>query len=308
MARSFWKGSLSFGLVEIPVRLQPATVSHDLAFTLLDRRNFAPVGNRRYNKNTGREIEWNDVVRGYEYEPDQYVVLSDEELEAVNVKSTGTIEILEFVPSDSIDSLYFETPYYIEPMKKASKSYALLRTALERTGRTGIARVVLRTRQRTAALVVRDSALVLNLLRYAHELRSTSDLELPEGKAVKASEAEVRMAERLIGEMYAEWDPDQFQDEYHDEVLALVEKKVRAGKTHEILEPEAAPKRPSARSDVVDLIPLLKRSLEERATAERKGTQGGGSRKRAAHDSVSRRPAARKLGRAKTPVRKKRTA
>ena len=145
MARSFWKGSLSFGLVEIPVRLQPATVSHDLAFTLLDRRDFAPVGNRRYNKNTGREIEWNEVVRGYEYEPDQYVVLSDEELASVNVKATESIEILEFVPSDSIDSVYFDAPYYIEPMKKASKSYALLRTALERTGRIGIARVVLRT-------------------------------------------------------------------------------------------------------------------------------------------------------------------
>jgi DNA end-binding protein Ku len=308
MARSFWKGSLSFGLVEIPVRLQPATVSHDLAFTLLDRRDFAPVGNRRYNKSTGRDIEWNDVVRGYEYEPDQYVVLSDEELEAVNVKATGSIEIVEFVPSDSIDSLYFETPYYVEPLKKASKSYALLRTALERTGRTGIARVVLRTRQRTAALVVRDSALVLNLLRYAHELRSTSDLELPEGKAVKASEAEVRMAERLIGEMNAEWNPGQFQDEYHDEVLALVEKKVRAGKTHVILEPAAAPKRLSARSDVVDLMPLLKRSLEERATTERKGARGEGSRKRAAHHPALRKPAARKPARGKAPARNKRTA
>ena len=302
MARSFWKGSLSFGLVEIPVRLQPATVSHDLAFTLLDRRDFSPIGNHRYNKKTGRTIEWNDVVRGYEYEPDEYVVLSDEELEAVNVKATGSIEILEFVPSDSIDSLYFETPYYVEPMKKASKSYALLRTALERTGRTGIARVVLRTRQRTAALVVRDDALVLNLLRYAHELRSTNDLELPEGKSVKASEAEVRMAERLIGEMNAEWNPDQFRDEYHDEVLALVEKKVREGKTHVILEPESAPKRASARSDVVDLMPLLKRSLEERATPK----AAHAARKHAA--PPARKPAARKPARAKTPARKKRTA
>ncbi|HKO22604.1 MAG TPA: Ku protein [Candidatus Eisenbacteria bacterium] len=307
MARSFWKGSLSFGLVEIPVRLQPATMSHDLAFTLLDKRDFAPVGNHRYNKNTGRQIEWNDVVRGYEYEPDQYVVLSDEELEAVNVKATGSIEIVEFVPSDSIDSLYFETPYYIEPMKKASKSYALLRTALERTGRTGIARVVLRTRQRTAALVVRDSALVLNLLRYAHELRPTSDLELPGGKSVNVSEAEVRMAERLIGEMDAEWNPDQFQDEYHDEVLALVEKKVRAGKTHVILEPEDVPKRVSARSDVVDLMPLLKQSLEKRATSK---TAHEGrkpvARKPAARKPAVRKPAARKPVRAKAPA--KRTA
>lgn len=297
MARSFWKGSLSFGLVEIPVRLQPATVSHDLAFTLLDRRNFAPVGNRRYNKNTGREIEWNDVVRGYEYEPDQYVVLSDEELKSVNVKATESIEILEFVPGDSIDSVYFDTPYYVEPMKKASKSYALLRAALERTGRVGIARVVLRTRQHTAALIVRDSALVLNLLRYAHELRSTDDLELPDAKSVKLSEAELRMAERLIGEMEGAWDPDRFQDEYHDEVLALVERKVRSGQMHEVLEPEAAPKRARGRSDVVDLMPLLKQSLEARASGDK-----------AARGSAGRKPAKRKPVRAKSPARRKRTA
>lgn len=297
MARSFWKGSLSFGLVEIPVRLQPATVSHDLAFTLLDRRDFAPVGNRRYNKKTGREIEWNEVVRGYEYEPDQYVVLSDEELASVNVKATESIEILEFVPSDSIDSVYFDAPYYIEPMKKASKSYALLRAALERTGRVGIARVVLRTRQHAAALIVRDSALVLNLLRYAHELRSTDDLELPDTKSVKLTDAELRMAERLIGEMEGAWKPDRFQDEYHDEVLALVDRKVRSGQTHVVLEPEAAPKRARARSDVVDLMPLLKQSLEARAS-------GG----KAARGSAGRRPATRKPARSKAPARKKRTA
>jgi DNA end-binding protein Ku len=297
MARSFWKGSLSFGLVEIPVRLQPATVSHDLAFTLLDRRDFAPVGNRRYNKNTGREIEWNDVVRGYEYEPDEYVVLSDEELNRVNVKATESIEILEFVPSDSIDSVYFDAPYYIEPMKKASKSYALLRAALERTGKIGIARVVLRTRQHAAALIVRDSALVLNLLRYAHELRSTDDLELPDTKSVKLTEAELRMAERLIGEMEGAWNPDRFQDEYHDEVLALVDRKVRSGQTHVVLEPEAAPKRARARSDVVDLMPLLKQSLEARASGDK-----------AARGSARRRPATRKPARPKAPARKKRTA
>jgi DNA end-binding protein Ku len=297
MARSFWKGSLSFGLVEIPVRLQPATVSHDLAFTLLDRRNFAPVGNRRYNKNTGREIEWNDVVRGYEYEPDQYVVLSDEELKSVNVKATESIEILEFVPGDSIDSVYFDTPYYVEPMKKASKSYALLRAALERTGRVGIARVVLRTRQHTAALIVRESALVLNLLRYAHELRSTDDLELPDAKSVKLSDAELRMAERLIGEMEGAWNPDRFQDEYHDEVLALVDRKVRSGQMHAVLEPGAAPKRARARSDVVDLMPLLKQSLEARASGDK-----------AARGSAGRKHAKRKPARAKSPARKKRTA
>jgi DNA end-binding protein Ku len=224
-------------------------------------------------------------------------VLSDEELASVNVKASESIEILEFVPSDSIDSVYFDAPYYIEPMKKASKSYALLRAALERTGKIGIARIVLRTRQHAAALIVRDSALVLNLLRYAHELRSTDDLELPDTKSVKLTEAELRMAERLIGEMEGAWNPDGFQDEYHDEVLALVDRKVRSGQTHVVLEPEAAPKRARARSDVVDLMPLLKKSLEARASGDK-----------AARGSARRRPATRKPARPKAPARKKRTA
>ena len=304
MARSFWKGSLSFGLVEIPVRLQPATESHDLQFTLLDRRDFAPVGNRRYNKNTGREIDWNDVVRGYEYDRDQYVVLSDDELKSVNVKATESIEIVEFVPSDSIDSVYFETPYYVEPMKKASKSYALLRAALERTGRIGVARVVLRTRQRTAALLVRDQVLVLNLLRYGHEIRSAGDLEVPDPKSAKVSESEIRMAERLIGEMEADWNPEQFQDEYHDQVLELVERKVRSGQIHEVLEPAASTQRPKARSEVVDLMPLLKQSLEAHATTARKPAGA----KSDARKPSARKPAVRKPPRAKAPARKKRTA
>ena len=306
MARSFWKGSVSFGLVEIPVRLQPATVTHDLEFTLLDRHDFAPVGNRRYNKTTGREIEWGDVVRGYEYEPDEYVVLSDEELDRVNVKATESIEIVEFVPAGAIEPLYFETPYYVEPMKKASKSYALLRAALERTERVGIARVVLRTRQRTAALVVRGPALVLNLLRYAHELRPVKDLEVPEPKSTKVSEAELKMAERLIAGMEGTWKPEEFQDEYRDEVMALVERKVRSGQTHEILEPEPGEKRRRARSEVVDLMPLLKKSLEARARSVRKPTRAGGGGGEPA--AARRKPAARKPARAKAPARKKRTA
>jgi DNA end-binding protein Ku len=262
MARTFWKGSITFGLVEIPVTLTPATRSDDLHFSLLDRKDFSPVGNKRYNKNSGRDVPWDEVVRGYEYEPDEFVVLSDEELRQANVKATQTIEILEFVKRDEIDPLYFETPYYVAPLKRGSKSYALLRAALERSDRVGIARVVLRTRQRLAAVVVRDGVLALDLLRYAHELRSAKDVAVPpesgQGKGVTA--AEIRMAEQLIDGMSGTWDPERFKDEYRDDVMALVRKKVKSGQTHTIVEPERS-REPRAASNVMDLIPLLKESL-----------------------------------------------
>jgi DNA end-binding protein Ku len=265
MARAFWKGSLSFGLVEIPVSLRPAVEADELHFTLLDRKDFSPVGYRRFNKNTGREVEWDQIVRGYEYEPDEYVVLTDEEIRGANAKASGTIEITEFVDAAQIDPALFEAPYFVEPQKKGSKSYALLREALEQTGKVGIARVVLRTRQRLAALVPRGPALGLILLRYEHELRRPDDLELPatDGKKSAVSDREVKLAERLIQEMTTKkWDPSQYKDEYRDEVLGLVRQKVKSGQTHTILEPEQGKEPRRSRSDVVDLMPLLKQSLE----------------------------------------------
>jgi DNA end-binding protein Ku len=266
MARAFWKGSISFGLVEIPVSLQPAVKSHDLDFSLLDRKDFSPVGYKRYNKASGREVAWDDVVRGYEYEPDEYVVLSDEDLRRANVEASESIEILEFVDREEIDPIYYETPYYVQPLKRASKSYALLRAALERSGQVGIARVVLRTRQRIAALLVRDEVLVLDLLRYAHELRGFDEVEVPakSAKGAGISENEVKMALSLIDGMKGEWDPEKFKDEYRDDVMALVRRKVKSGQTHTIVEAEPSEKRPRARSEVMDLMPLLKRSLAER--------------------------------------------
>ncbi|HZI89964.1 MAG TPA: Ku protein [Candidatus Polarisedimenticolia bacterium] len=263
MARAFWKGSISFGLVEIPVSLKPAVQSQDLSFSLLDRKDFSPVGYKRYNKNSGRDVPWDEVVRGYEYEPDEFVVLSDEELRQANVEATQTIEILEFVKREEIDPLYFETPYYVEPQKRGSKSYALLRAALEKSDKVGIARVVLRTRQRIAALIVRDKVLMLDLLRWAHELRSAEEVEIPAptGKNGSVSEAEVRMALQLVEGMTGKWDPEEFKDEYRDDVMALVRKKVKSGKTHTIVEPAPSEEPRQSRSDVMDLMPLLKESL-----------------------------------------------
>lgn len=276
---AFWKGSLSFGLVEIPVTLRPALDSDELRFTLLDRADFAPVGNRRYNKSTGREVPWDQVVRGYEYEPDEYVVVSDEELRRANVKATQTIEIFEFVERDTIEPVYFDTPYFIEPQKKASKSYALLRAALERTGKVGVARVVLRTRQHLAAVVVRESVMMLDLLRYAHELKEPENLEVPDRKLSKAagSERELKLAERLIQEMAGKWEPAKYRDEYRDDVMALIRRKVKSGETHAMVEPEETGEKPRRSSEVLDLMQLLKRSLEKRGAAA-KGESGARSR------------------------------
>jgi DNA end-binding protein Ku len=279
MARAFWKGTISFGLVNIPVSLQPAVQEHELSFTLLDRKDFSPVGNKRYNKNTGRDVPWDEVVRGYEHEEDEYVVLSDEELRRANVEASETIEIVQFVKTEEIDPLFYETPYYVAPIKKASKSYALLREALERSGRVGIARVVLRTRQRLAALLVRDRVLVLDLLRYAHEIKGADEIDAPAKttKAAGLTEAEIKMAEQLVAGMAGRWEPSRYKDTYHDDVLALVRRKVRSGKTHTILEPEAPSAKESSRSDVMDLMPLLKRSIAARAGEARRGPKAKAS-------------------------------
>jgi len=298
MARAFWKGSLSFGLVEIPVSLRPAEDATELSFTLLDREDFSPVGYKRYNKTTGREVPWDRVVRGYEYEPGEYVVLTDEELKHANVKATQTIEISEFVDGREIDPAFYEIPYYVEPLKKGSKSYALLREALERSGRVGVAQIVLRTRQRLAALTVRDGGLLLDLLRYPHELREVDSESIPK-RGAGVSEREIAMAERLIGEMAAHWKPSEFHDTYQEDVLELVRRKVKSGQTHTVVEPEKTRER-APRREVVDLMPLLKKSLEERGASATKKIPARVSKRKAgvaAHRAPARRaPAGSRSG------------
>lgn len=268
MARAIWKGSITFGLVEIPVGLVAAEESNDLAFHQIDKRTFARVGTKRINKETGEEVAWEDIVRGYEYEPDEYVVLTDEELARANTKATQTIEIEDFVDQEEIDPVYFEKPYYLEPIKKGSKAYALLRETLIRTGKVGIARVVLRTRQRIAALLVREGVLVLELLRYSYELRDAKKMgiEVPDAKSVKAelNDRELKMAERLVEGMSAPWEPDKYKDSYRDDVLAMVQRKIKAGHTHVIEEPAGEDEERAPRAEVVDLMPLLKKSVETR--------------------------------------------
>ncbi|HKE01317.1 MAG TPA: Ku protein [Planctomycetota bacterium] len=262
MATATWKGSLSFGLVEIPVSLEPAEKPDEIHFTQLDKRNLAPVGYERVNKRTGEKVPWDEIVRGFEYDKDRYVVLGDAELKRANVEATRTIEIVEFVSADEIEPWYFEKPYYVLPLKKGSKGYSLLLETLRRTGRVGIAKVVIRTRQHVGALVPRGPVLVLNLLRFAHELRAPDLENVPDGKPNGAgvSKKEIEMAETLVEGMVEKWKPEKFHDDYRDDVLALVDKKVKSGKTEEIPEEEKEEEAP--RGEIFDLMPLLKRSVE----------------------------------------------
>jgi DNA end-binding protein Ku len=288
MARAIWKGSITFGLVEIPVGLVAAEESNDLAFHQIDKRTFARVGTKRINKETGEEVAWEDIVRGYEYEPDEYVVLTDEELAKANTRATQTIEIEDFVDQEEIDPVYFEKPYYLEPIKKGSKSYALLRETLMRTGKVGIARVVLRTRQRIAALLVREGVLVLEMLRYAYELRDAKKMgiEVPDTKSgqIELNDRELKMAERLVKGMSAPWRPEKYKDSYRDDVLAMVQRKIKAGHTHVIEEPQQDEEERAPRADVVDLMPLLKKSVESREKktgGEKKPAESSGKKPRA---------------------------
>jgi DNA end-binding protein Ku len=261
MARAFWSGTLSFGLVEIPVRLHPAVRSKDLHFSWLDREGLAPVGYKHFNKETGREIPWDRIVRGYEYEKGEYVVLTDADFQRANPESTETIAIVSFARREEIDPVFFSTPYYVAPAKRGSRSYNLLREALRRTGRVGIARVVLRTREHLCAVIARENVLQLNLMRWAHELTDPKDLDLagPGTKNTQPSAQELKMAERLIEDMAEPWKPAAFHDTFRDDLLKLVEEKVESGKTHVI--DEKQPRREAAPAGVMDLMPLLKQSL-----------------------------------------------
>ena len=264
-ARALWKGAISFGLVHIPVELYSAVQTHELDLTMLDRRDFSPVGYKRYNKKTGKDVTWDDIVKGYEYEEDEYVVLSDEDLKRANVEATGTIDIQAFVDAADVPLTYYEQPYYLAPSKGGAKVYALLRETLRKAGKIGIATVVIRTKQHLCALVCIDDKIVLNTLRYEAEIRDAEELKLPPAtaKAAGISDKELQMALSLVEGMSEEWKPEQYRDTYKDDVLALVKKKVKAGQTKTITAAEAEDK-PAKASNVVDLVALLQDSLGKR--------------------------------------------
>jgi DNA end-binding protein Ku len=273
-ARAIWKGGISFGLVYVPVQVYPATRTQHTGFNLLDKHSIDPIGYKQINKRTGKEVARENIVRGFEYEKGRYVVLTDEEIQAASPESTQSVDILAFVDAAEVSFFYLDTPYYLAPERRGEKAYALLRDALAGSGKIGIASVVLHSKQHLAALIPAGRMLALNTLRWSDEVRPLDEVHSPDlpGKSAKqsgVSARELEMAKRLIDDMSAAWNPDDYHDTFHDEILALVDKKIREGKTREVSESgTAAPPRERRAANVVDLSELLKRSLGRRKTAK----------------------------------------
>lgn len=273
MPHSLWKGAISFGLVNIPVVLTSAENRNSFDLTMLDRRDMKPVGFKRYNKETEKEVGWDDIVKGYEYEKERYVVLTEEDFKRANVEATQTVDIVAFVDAEEVAPTYFETPYYLAPDKRGDKGYALLRETLKATNKIGVANVVIRTRQYLAALIPSGDVIVLNTLRYKNELKSAKDLEVPAGnlKASGVSPREIEMAKKLVEEMTEPWKPERYRDTYHDDLMKLIDKRIKAGKTEVITEPEAEEDQEKpARGEVIDLMALLKRSVQAKGQSSAK--------------------------------------
>ncbi|MEO5916269.1 MAG: Ku protein [Luteolibacter sp.] len=268
MARSIWKGAIAFGLVNIPVSLTSAEARPDIQFHMVDSKNHARIRYERVNSDTGEEVPWDRMVKGYEHDDGQFILLTEEDLEAVQPRLTKTIEISEFVSLDEIDPLLFDKPYYLEPEKRGRKAYALLREALRQSGKAGISRVVIRTREYLSAMFVREDVLVLMLLRFPQEIRASSKLELPSSadKEWQPVKKEMDLAGRLIDEMTGKWKPSDFHDEYRDALMDFIEKKIAGGETVDDVkqpgdEDEAGDK-------VLDLAEYLQRSFKKPTAAK----------------------------------------
>ena len=278
MPRAIWTGAISFGLVYIPVQLHSASHTSSLDLDLLDKNDFSPVGYQRINKRTGKVVEWGDIVKGYQYEKGKYVALSDEDFRQANVKATQTIDIQQFTEQASIPPEYFETPYFLAPGKGGAKVYALLRDALKKAKKAAIATFVMRGRQHLAMLHPLDNALMLNTLRFEEEIRSAGELDLP-GKSSGVTSKELAMAERLIDDMSGEWKPSDFKDTYSRDLLARVKEKVKSRETHK-LTPTEKTREPRQSAQVIDLMEVLKKSLEQGKGAKRAPARKRTTRKR----------------------------
>ncbi|QXI40569.1 Ku protein [Pseudomonas xantholysinigenes] len=268
MARAIWKGAISFGLVHIPVSLNTAVRTERVDFDWLDKRSMEPVGYKRVNKVTGKEIDKAHIVKGVEYEKGRYVVISEEEIRKARPEATQTIDIFSFVDSGEIPLQQFDTPYYLSPDRRGGKVYALLRETLESTGKVALATVVLHTRQHLALLRSLEDALVMITLRWPEEVRDLASLELDKSVTdSKLDKRELDMARKLVQDMSGPWTPDEYHDAFRQTILDLVEEKASKGKIETVDKGEGAPAEKGA--DIIDLTELLKRSLGGKAKAKK---------------------------------------
>ena len=261
--RAIWKGSISFGLVNVPVSLFTATRQEELKFHLLRASDLSPINYKRVAELDGKEVPWEQIVKGYEYEKGKYVVLKDDDFKRVDVEATQTIDIVDFVDAAEINPIFFQKPYYLEPQKGGDRVYHLLREALQTSGRTGIAKVVIKTRQHLAAIKPNGELLALELMHFAAEIVDPSDLRVP--AAGRTARREQEMAQNLIDQMTVKWDPARYTDDYRSALLELIERKVEQGGR---VAPTAA--RPArGQGKVIDLMAALKQSLDEAAQTRR---------------------------------------
>ena len=279
MARSMWKGSISFGLVAIPVELYSATRDHRPRFRLLHAKDEEPVRYERVCQKDGKAVAWEDLVKGYEYAKNQFVVLTKDDFKTAALEKTKTIDILDFVDPAAIDERYFETPYYLLPGKGGDRAYVLLREALRDTERLGIAKIILRDAQHLAAVEAIGDALVLTMMRFSDELADLGDFQFPKKGEIRS--AELNMARQLIGSLESDWDPEKYTDEYKENLMRVINAKVK-GKAPKLVAADHGPKQ----AEVVDLMARLRASLEGKKAA------GGAKRAKGKRKGARRTPAA----------------
>jgi DNA end-binding protein Ku len=261
--RAIWKGTISFSLITIPIGLFPASRREELNFRLLRESDLSPVNYKRVAETDGKEVPWDKIVKGYEYDNGKYVVLKDEDFRRVDVEATQTIDIIDFVKLEEINPIFFDKPYYLVPQKAGTKAYALLRDALKKTGRVGIAKVVIKTRQHLAAIKPQNNALVLELMHFADELVKPTNLKIPASLDVGTKELE--MATDLVERMTDAWDPEKYTDDYRSALMELIHKKVEhGGKTP----PDTNGPKRKRPSNVIDLVSVLQESLSQTQAAE----------------------------------------
>jgi DNA end-binding protein Ku len=267
-----WKGSIAFGLVNIPIELYSAVRDHRPKFRLLHAKDESPVQYERVCQREGKPVAWEDLVKGYEYDKGQFVVLTKDDFKTAAIEKTKTIDILDFVDPKDIDERYFETPYYLQPGKGADRAYALLRDAMKDTGRVGIAKIILRDAQHLASVEAHGDAIVLTMMRFADELAHLQDFRFP--KASDMRPAELKMAVQLIENLSAEWNPDKYTDEYRDNLLKIIQGKLKGRK------PRLTGRETTQQAEVVDLMARLRASLESRTS--RSGPRRGAAKEKKA--------------------------
>ena len=254
--RPIWKGSISFGLVTIPIAVLPATSSTEkVSFKLLRKEDLSPIRYKRIAEVDGKEVPWEHIVKGYEYEKGKFVVFDEKDFDSVELESTDTIAIQDFVDVAQINPIYFNTPYYLEPMKGGAGAYALLRDVLAETGKVGIAKVTMRSREHLSAIKANGSLLVMELMHFAHEIAPADAIKVPSDKNIGAREK--NMAKTLIDQMSSEWEPERYKDEYTSALMKLIDQKIKAGGKEVPGHKKQAP----AATNVVDLVKVLQESL-----------------------------------------------